>query len=279
MIKNILVLSFCILLLSSISFAEESLPQEVKSSESQGIDFWGDFKDSLSLLIEGSYTQFTAQNNLYYAAAGVPLVWYSFEEEERIQRRYGGTEIANIVDHIGDAGVALNFPLLHFGFYYYGKKTNNNHHVQFAKEYFAAMYLTLLESGVLSYIDVHQRPVTGDESFWETEFRGDSSWPSGHVVPYMTLYFKTLQFYGPYWSMIPLGLSVMASMQRVQDNKHWLSDVTASFVLSAFASEGVRKAAGYDKNHAFYKWIFEHEVAFGIERYQGAIGPRFSFTY
>ena len=255
------------------------LPQENKTTSGEGIDYWGDFKESISLLVEGSYTQFTTRNNAYYAAGGVPLVWYSFEEKRRIQSRYGGTEIANIIDHVGDAGVAFNFPIIHFGFYYYGKKSGNNHHVQFAKEYFAAMYLTLIESGLLSYVDVHQRPVTGDESFWEKEFRGKSSWPSGHVVPYMTLFFKTLQFYGPAWSIAPLAMSVMASMQRVQDNKHWLPDVTASLVLSAWASEGVRKAAGYDKNDPVYKWMFEHDVALGIEQYQGAIGPRFSFSY
>lgn len=261
-----------LLLINSITLAKES-------DSLSSADLWKDSKETISLLLRGSYLQFTEVNNLYHSAWGVPLVWYSFEEDKRVQNRYGGTEIANVVDNIGDLGVVFNFPILHAGFYYYGKKTGNNHHVQFAKEYFAAMYLALTESGLLSYISVHNRPKTTDVSFWETEFRGDSSWPSGHVVPYMTLFFKTLQFYGPAWSALPLALSVVSSMQRIQDNKHWLSDITTSLLLSAWASEGVRKAAGYDKNHSFYKWVFEHDASIGFMRYQNAYGPKIAWRF
>ncbi len=266
-----------ILLLSltwgSLSFAEDS-------TTSTSDEFWNDAKESFSLLVKGSYMQFTTVNNLYHAAWGVPAIWNGFENDDRIKNRYGGTKIANLVDHVGDAGVVFNFPVIHGAFYYLGKKTGNNHHVQFAKEYFASMYLALLETGLLSYIHVHERPELGDQSFWETEFRGKSSWPSGHVIPYMTLFFKTMQFYGPKWAAIPLVMTVMSSMQRIQDNKHWLSDITASFLLSAWASEGVRKAAGYDKNHPFYKWVFEHDASLGFMRMEdGSLMPRLTWTY
>lgn len=241
--------------------------------------FKEDLYESVNLLIRGSYTQFTTSSNLYYAAAAVPSVWYSFEHDDRIKSRYGGTEIKNIVDHIGDLGVVTNFPVIHGVFYYVGKKNQNNHHVQFAKEYAAAMYLALAETGIMSYFYVHSRPVVGDESFWETEFRGKSSWPSGHVVPYMTLFFKTLQFYGPAWSSLPLVLSVAASMQRIQDQKHWLSDVTTSFFLSAWASEGVRKAAGYKKNHPFYKFALEHNLQFGVFRKFNTLAPMVALNF
>ena len=265
--KILIVLWFCLLPFSS--FAESSLENS----------YWGDLKESMSLMVRGSYLQFTTKNNLYYAAAGVPLVAYSFEHDKRIQSRYGGSEIRNIVDHVGDGGVIFNFPLLHLGFYAYGKKYKNNHHVQFAKEYLAAMYLALFESGLLSYVSVHERPSTQNSSFWEKEFRGSSSWPSGHVIPYMTLFFKTMQFYGPKWAALPLALSIMSGMQRIQDQKHWLSDITASFVISAWASEGVRKAAGYRKNHPFYKWAFEHNAVMGVANHRGAIGPQLMWNY
>lgn len=268
--KSLLVFSFLFLSFFSFAEGEEEFSSDV---------FWKDAKETVGLLIDGSYMQFTTANNLYHAAWGIPLNWYAFEEDDRIQNRYGGTEIANIVDHVGDLGVVFNFPLLHAGFYYYGKKTGNNHHVQFAKEYFASMYLALAESGLLSYVSVHGRPNPTDVSFWEKEFRGDSSWPSGHVVPYMTLFFKTLQFYGPGWAALPLVAVVMSSMQRIQDQKHWFSDITGSLLLSAWASEGVRKAAGYDQNHPFYKWVFEREASIGFIRYRGATGPRISWKF
>jgi membrane-associated phospholipid phosphatase len=275
-VKTFLFLVLCCSYLCQ-NFAEESPTEKVSPLTKEVV--WSDTKEAFSLLFRGSYLQFTEVNNLYHAAWGVPLNIYAFENDDRIKERYGGTEIANIVNNVGDLGVVFNFPLLHAGFYYYGKKTGNNHHVQFAKEYFASMYLALSESGLLSYIDVHNRPKTGELSFWETEFRGDSSWPSGHVIPYMTLFFKTLQFYGPAWSTVPLALTILSSMQRIQDEKHWFSDITGSFLLSAWASEGVRKAAGYSKNDPFYKWVFEHQAQIGFLRHKGSYGPRVSWNF
>tara|TARA_R110002072_G_scaffold276051_1_gene437387 strand:+ start:120380 stop:121192 length:813 start_codon:yes stop_codon:yes gene_type:complete len=266
----------CLLLSFFLSITISASESKKAEDESQT---WIDFKETVSLFAKGSYTQFQTKSNLAYAAAAAPVVWYSFENDKRIQARYGGTEIKNIVDHVGDAGVIFNFPIIPIGFYYYGRKNNNNHHIQFAKEYLAAMYLTLAETGIMSYFYVHSRPVTGDESFWETEFRGKSSWPSGHVVPYMTLFFKTLQFYGPAYATAPFVLTVMSSMQRMQDNKHWLSDITMSFFLSAWASEGVRKAAGYKKNHPFYRWVFENDASLSLLRYQNSVGPKLSWTF
>jgi membrane-associated phospholipid phosphatase len=276
--KALLGLSFVFFLFSSFGQEASEKPSAPESELSMD-GAWNDMVDSFRLLFEGSYQQFTTVNNLYHAAWGIPLNWYAFEEDKRLQKRYGGTEIINVVDHVGDLGVIFNFPVLHSAFYIYGKRTGNNHHVQFAKEYFAAMYLALVETGILSYVQVHHRPQPQDASFWEKEFRGDSSWPSGHVIPYMTLFFKTLQFYGPAWSAIPAVLTIMSSMQRVQDDKHWVSDITGSLLLSAWASEGVRKAAGYDKNHPFYKWVFEHNAQVGFLRYRGALGPRVSWSF
>lgn len=238
-----------------------------------------DFKETLDYAWRAFYTQFTLKSNLDWAGLGVPATWYAFEHDERIKGRYGGGEIPNIIDHVGDAGVLLNFPFLSLGLYAGGIAGDNEHKVQFAKEYFAAMYLALLESGALSYVHVHARPSSENVSFWEREFRGKSSWPSGHTVPYATLFFKTLQFYGPKWAALPFALTVLASIQRIKDQKHWLSDVTASFFLCAFASEGVRAVAGYKKNHPFYRRLFERNVRIGLFRSRNAIGPLVSWNF
>ena len=227
----------------------------------------------------GAWLQFTQFNSLYYAAAGLPLVWYSREHDQRLSGHYGRDELNGVVDAIGNSAPLLGFPLIPLGFYFYGRRQSESRHIQFAKEYAAAMYLTYFETMVLSHIDVHRRPDSGDLSFWETRFRGKSSWPSGHAVPYMTLFFKSLQFYAPAWSLIPLSLGIVASIQRVQDRKHWTSDLTSSLLLSAWASEGVRAAAGHRHNHPFYRWLFEHDVQVGLLRHGNTYGPRIAWNY
>lgn len=253
---------------SSLSFAQETNRH------------WQALTDSFSLLLHGSYKQFGEINNLGYAAAAIPSLIVAFDEDDRLANHYRGKKVDKSVDLIGDLGVVLNQPLFPAAIYFFGDYKKNSHTVQFAKELFAATYLALAESGLMSFIDIHERPSTSELSFWEKSFRGDSSFPSGHVIPYQVLFFKTLQFYGPAWSIIPLGLSVVASMQRVQDRKHYVSDVVGSFFLSAFASEGVRAAANYSGNDDFYKRYFERKnVQVGILHYKNAIGPLVSFSY
>lgn len=241
---------------------------------------WEALKESFGLLFTGAYKQFTQVNNLGYAVAAAPSLVLAFDEDDRLANHYRGKKVDKSVDLVGDLGVALNQPLFPVALYFLGDYTEDSHLVQFSKEFFAATYLALAESGLMSFIDIHERPSSEELSFWEKSFRGDSSFPSGHVIPYQVLFFKTLQFYGPAWSVIPLGLSVVASMQRVQDRKHYLSDVVGSFFLSAFASEGVRAAASYTNNHDFYKRYLERtDVHVGFIRYQDAIGPMITVVY
>lgn len=241
---------------------------------------WEALKESFGLLFTGAYKQFTQVNNLGYAVVATPSLIVAFDEDDRVANHYHGKKVDKSIDLVGDLGVALNQPLFPMAIYFLGDYNKDSHLVQFSKEFFAATYLALAESGIMSFIDIHERPSTEELSFWEKSFRGDSSFPSGHVIPYQVLFFKTLQFYGPAWSVIPLGLSVVASMQRVQDSKHYLSDVVGSFFLSAFASEGVRAAADYAHNHGFYKRYLERsDVHVGIMRYQDAIGPMITVVY
>ena len=133
---------------------------------------------------------------------------------------------------------------------------------------------------MISLVHVHDRPVENGVGFWETAFRGDSSFPSGHIIPYAALFFKTLQFYGPYWSVIPGALTVISGQQRVEDGKHYLSDVVGAVFLTAFASEGVRQAAGYADNHPFYQRHFEDkDVQVGLIHHRGHFGPRIVWSF
>lgn len=272
MIKNLFIIL-------SILFPIAGFSLEPIQGPSEKFNLWEDTKHTVKLFGYGAYYQFREKNNLYYMGAAVPSLYWAFEEDDRVKDLMLSKEIKKPVDIIGDLGVVLNFPVLPLGLWYYGKKTENNRLRQFAMEYTATLYLALGESGLLSFIQVHERPTSSNISFWEEAFRGDSSWPSGHVIPYMALIYKTYQFFGPYWTILPVGLTYAASLQRMQDGKHWVSDIIGSLFLTAFAAEGVRAANGYHDNHPVYKWMFEHDFQASVIRYQNAWGPRISFTF
>ena len=238
-----------------------------------------DLKKGFSLLFKGSTEQFKTKNNAYYLGAAIPSLWYSFENDDRLSIDARSKEIPQYIDIAGDLGVIFSFPVAPLGFYYLGRNNKDNHMMQFSVEFIASMYLALAEASLLSYIPIHDRPVTTNLSKWETGFRGGSSWPSGHIIPFASLFFKTLQFYGPAWSIAPAVLTVLTSVQRVRDGKHHVSDVVGAFFISAFASEGVRQAAGYKKNDPFYKWIFESDARLGLIRKGNAVGPRLVWNF
>lgn len=236
-------------------------------------------KTSFSYLYQGSYLQFQEKNNLYYAAAAAPALWFSFDQDKRISNNARIKSIPRVMKLTSDLAPVLGLPLISFATYSYGVKHDDQKMIQFAQEYFGAMYLAFIESAAISLIHIHERPSTDGLSKIETSLRGKSSFPSGHVIPYASLAFKTFQFYGPYAAIAPTGLLILTSIQRVRDGKHYLSDVVGGFFLSAFASEGVRRAGNYSGNHPAYKSLFERNVSLGVIEHQGVIGPRLSFDW
>lgn len=234
--------------------------------------------ETFHLFKDGAVLQFKEKNNLYYLGAAIPTTYYAFEHDERLSQNQRSKELRKIYDLTGDLGVVFNFPIVSISLYYIGKNKDEKM-VTFAKEYMAAMYLTLIETGLISYIPSHERPNKVDQSFWETSFRGKNSFPSGHIVPYSVLFFKTMQFYGPAPAIIPGVLTYFASMQRIREGRHYVSDIIGAFWLSAFASEGVRKASNYSGNDSFYKKYFETNAQLSIIEKDGVIGPAIVINY
>jgi membrane-associated phospholipid phosphatase len=256
------------------------LSQQVHSSPMVASGEWGaDMGRTFKLMGHGAREQFVTPSNLFYLGLAAPALWYSFDQDDRLSTLARSKEMKKSVDIVGELGVFFAFPLAQAGVYEGARRAENHHLMQFAMEYTATMYLALIESAALSLISIHERPVDAGSDFWETAFRGKSSFPSGHMIPYAAMYFKTLQFFGPWWSIPPLVLTTMASLQRVQDGKHYLSDVVGSFFLTAFASEGVRQAAGHSSNHPFYQWAFERQFSVGLIQHQGVSGPLVAWRF
>jgi membrane-associated phospholipid phosphatase len=258
-----------ILLVSSLYAQEENETQQLLPA----------MKTTGTYMLKASYLQFTTPGGLGLLGAGAASTIWVYQHDKDWSPKIRSKELPKVIDVIGDGGVFFNFPFAMIGGWYWGRRQNNSKFQYFVMEYAATVYLTLAESGLLSFISIKRRPSEEGLSTWETGFRGDSSWPSGHVVPYSALFFKTLHYYGPWWSLAPLMLTAASGYQRMQDGKHWPSDIIGAFFLSGMSSEGVRIAAGKDLSHPFYKWAFEHQFHMSLLRHRNAWGPSISFSY
>ncbi len=265
MMKHLIILFFILFSLNS------KAQDQIKDSAG------ADFVTSLKWIVQGSYKQFN-KNNLYTLGVAVPATWYAFEQDTHVENSVQGKDTSDIVTFVSSASVFFATPLLQVGLYYIGSKNEDTKMMQYAMETFSTTYLSFVETFLLSYIYVHERP---DSEYLDEleQLRGDSSFTSGHMIAYTTLFSKTLQFYGPWWSLIPLTAAVMTGYERVVEEKHYLSDVVGGFFLTLFASEGVRVAGQWKDNNPAFKFIFEHDVKVGYARKGDSYVYRLSWSF
>ena len=272
-IKTIFLLSLSVSLLANDGIKPNDLESlridqkkslEEKPIENVTFNFKDDFKESFVYMFKGSYKQFQQPSSLILLGLGSLALWPVFNADRKILNRQGppstftlkvGDEIANF----------FNFPLVPAGAYLFARYTNSLKWKKFAQETFAATYLALIETSLISNIHVHDRPDSSNLTKFETSFRGDSSFPSGHVVGLAVLTMKSMQFFGPLAAIIPGFFTFVTHKERIQSRKHWASDTLGGFIVAAMASEGVRAASKYHKNHPFYKAVFEHQLKFSFK--------------
>ena len=272
MMKHLIILFFIVFSLST------KAQEQIQNSPQVGTNAGSDFVTSLKWLVQGSYKQFLSINNLYTLGVAVPATWYAFNQDDYVESTSQGKFIPEPVKFVSNASVFFATPLLQVGLYYIGSRNDDTKMMQYAMEMFSTTYLTFVETFLLSYIYIHDRP---DSEYLDEleQLRGNSSFTSGHMIAYTTLFSKTLQFYGPWWSLIPLSAAVMTGYERVVAEKHYLSDVVGGFFLTLFASEGVRVAGQWKDNHPVFKFIFEHDVKVGYARNGDSYVYRLSWSF
>jgi len=273
----------CLLLFTSmVSVAQEGNVKKKADLTLTDLEFnvKDDFFKSMEWAYKGSYMQFQQTQNLVFAGLAVLSSLYFIKNDERISKQsIAKHKNEKLFRLVSDSSIFFNTPIMPMIFYAMGVTRNDRKMVRFSQEYLATLTLTLIETAAISAIPVHQRPDQNDLSFWEKAFRGQSSFPSGHVVGYSVLSFKALQFYGGYAAILPLAFAVVTAYERVHSEKHYLSDVVASGFISLLASEGVRFAAGYKNNHPLYQWIFNHNFSIEYIRKDKVPGLLASFTF
>lgn len=274
MSKLLLLSSLIIILFTPCANADDLKLEDFKYNVKD------DAYEVLKWSYQGAYKQFSGTQNLLLTGLAILSTSYFIKNDKEISdnvvKKHSNEKVLRF---ISDSSIIFNTPLIPLAFYGAGVVRKDKKMMSFAKEYMASMTLALFETGVISMIPVHQRPDQKELTVWETAFRGQSSFPSGHVVGYTILGFKAFQYYGVFAAAIPLGLAFATGFERVHAEKHFISDVVASGAISFLASEGVRYAANFDDNHPLYEWIFNHDFTINYTRNYGVPGMMMSFTY
>lgn len=244
---------------------------------------WEDFKTTLGYMGKGSYLQFTSTPTQVALLMGGASMYYLLRHndfhDKRMSNSISNKSMPKYIETISDYSPIFNSPLFPAIFYAVARNNQDEKMIRFAQEYLATLGLTQIEANLLSAIPIHERPNTDDLNMWETRFRFGSSFPSGHTLGYLTLGLKAIQFYGPLYGVLPIAMGVATAYERVQSEKHYLSDVVMSFFFAFMGSEGVRMASSFKDNHPTYKWLFENNLNISYMRYLDAPGLRVSFHY
>ena len=238
-----------------------------------------DALEALNYLGRGAYLQFSEPSSLIMLGAATAFLIPFWNSDKKLSAKASAKKDHKIESIASSAGVAVNFPIIPFATYAYARNTQDEKLLKFSQETAAATTLGLIEASVISIAPLHPRPSPDNLNFWETAFRYESSFPSGHTVGWTVLTFKTFQYYGPWTALVPGTMAYFASMERVKTDKHYLSDVIGSAVVGFMASEGVRAAANHQNNHPVYKWIFEHDLRVGFMSLEKKSMGTVSFTF
>ncbi len=237
------------ILLATILAAASSLAH----AEDAPFTFWGDFRESLSIATEASYTQLidpAARNSLLIGGA---LTFATDRHDRQLfdsLDQNSAFEEGSTLDFIGDE-IALFATFTPIVTHYFARKLNDEKLRRFSIETFSAMTLVYTETLILSQFGFHQRPrvQAGDEpsGFFDTGIRGQSSFPSGHVLAPTILTLKTFDAYGWKPALIPAALTTATTLQRISNGSHFPSDLVGSFALGIAAHLATKRV--YQDRH------------------------------
>lgn len=233
------------------------------------------------MIRKASYIQFTGPQSWAIMGVGLGTVLLVYNNDKKLLRQWDGNGPSSTVKIFGDYGALfLNLPFFAMGLNQLAKHKNNPKLYHFSLEYAATAYLTLPETYIISAIPIHKRPSTQNQNFVERYFRLKSSFPSGHMAAVSSLFFKTLQYYGPLVATPALAMAVMTATHRMQTHRHWPSDVIGTFFLGWLASEGTRMVHHQPQHYdRLYRFIYRHQLTVSPTWTEEMKGLRLSMAF
>jgi membrane-associated phospholipid phosphatase len=187
--------------------------------------------------------------------AGVTGVFFVLDddvnEEVKSSRSTTTDSIADVFEPFGNA--AFTLPAM-MGFYIYGNFWENEKVERTALLAVESFLVTSLFTGVIKVVMGRTRPFDGAPA---DEFKGPSTgnnaFPSGHTSTAFAVATIVANEYEHIPLITPLsyGIATMTGFSRLNDNKHWASDIVFGAALGYFTSKTILKLHSNKKGRHF----------------------------
>jgi membrane-associated phospholipid phosphatase len=187
--------------------------------------------------------------------AGVTGIFFALDDEiqEEFQDRRSSTtdDLSKIFEPFGNGAITL--PTL-IGFYIYGNLGENEKVERTALLAVESFLVTGFFSNALKLVTGRPRPSKGEPSDTFGDYSsGSKSFPSGHTITAFAIATVVANEYEdvPFVAPISYGLATLTGLSRINDNKHWASDVFFSAALGYFTSKTILKLHSNKKGRHF----------------------------
>jgi len=197
---------------------------------------------------------------------GVTGAFFTLDDEIRsfVQDKRSGTtdNLANIFEPFGNGGFAL--PGL-VGFYLYGHFFKNPKAERVALLAVESFAVTGLFNTALKFSTGRTRPQSAQNSRqWNGFSTSDNSFASGHTSTVFAIATVLASEYknNPWVPPVAYGLATLTGLSRLNDNKHWASDVFFGGMLGYFISKTLIKLHSSKKgrHYTIYPRISKNET-------------------
>lgn len=187
--------------------------------------------------------------------AGVTGVFFVLDDDinEEVKNSRSSTtdSISDVFEPFGNS--AFTLPAM-MGFYIYGNLWDNEKAKRTALLAVESFLVTSLFTGTLKVVMGRTRPFDGVSA---DEFKGpttsNNAFPSGHTSSAFALATVVANEYEHIPLIAPLsyGIATMTGYSRLNDNKHWASDVVLGAALGYFTSKTILKLHSNKKGRHF----------------------------
>jgi membrane-associated phospholipid phosphatase len=220
---------------------------------------------------KGFLTQFTEFDSWVLIAGLADVTFLLTLNEVQMQRSIEEDAVlaGGVVTTLDITATILNFGPAPIAAYAIGRITADEKATHFGMELAATHAILLVETFCISMIPFHKRPIVEsgkvedkDRKKLDDVLRGQSSFPSGHMVGISALMFKGWEYYG--WRVgAPATLAAFfMGWARIQQGEHYVTDVVGTVGLAGIASLAVsrtrdlwtRRALGQGDTAQLFFW-------------------------